>query len=105
VSKKIYNSRFKFQIVMDTFKEDDVVGVARRNGLDPNMISTWRSKLKNNGHEIFETNSDKEKIALKQKVAQLEQLIGHKEVEIKLLQNFFTFYESKSGRSSNMHAA
>jgi len=82
---------------LESIEKDDVVGVARRNNLDPNMISRWRGYFKKHGHEIFTTNSDKEKQKLEKKIAELERLIGHKEVEIKLLQNFFTHYKSESG--------
>jgi len=35
---------------------------------------------------------------LKKKIAQMEQLLGKKEIELNLIKNFADFYSSQSGR-------
>jgi transposase-like protein len=98
MKKRKHPSRFKFQVVLDSYKRDEVVEIARQNNINVNTLSKWRKQFNEHGHEIFETNLDQEKQQLRKRGAELERLIGHKEVEIKLLQNFFTHYESGNGK-------
>jgi transposase-like protein len=101
MKRKKYSSRLKFQIILESIKEDDVTGVSRRYNVSPNLVSKWRQQFRERGYEIFENGADQDKRELERRLGELERLIGHKEVEIKLLQSFFTFYESGNGKSSN----
>lgn len=97
MSKRKHTAQFKFNCVMETFKEGSVATVARKYGLNANQLSTWRKQLIDNGYEVFETTKDKEREDLKKKVSKLEQIIGKKEVELNLIKNFADFYSSQSG--------
>jgi transposase len=97
MSRKKHTPQFKFNCVMETFKEGSVSVVARKYGLNANQLSTWRKQLLDNGYEVFETTKDKEREDLKKKVGKLEQIIGKKEVELNLIKNFADFYSSQSG--------
>lgn len=83
----------KFSIVLESFQNNNVAQVARKHDINPNLISNWRKQFQTNGPEIFSSNADKEKREMKRKIDKLEQMIGKKEVEINLLQNFFDEYK------------
>ena len=90
---KSYTPSFKFKVVMESLLKGNVAEVARRYGINPNQLSSWRSQFNSNGHLIFEKGSidDVEK-KFKKKVEKLENLIGKKEVEINLLKSYLDFY-------------
>lgn len=95
---KKHTGEFKCKVALESFSKDDVAGVARKHGVHPNQLSTWRKDLKENGHLAFENGNGKLEGRLNRKVAQLEQLIGRKEVEINLLKGFVNFYAPPDGR-------
>jgi transposase-like protein len=97
MSRKKHTAQFKFNCVMETFKEESVSSVARKYGLNANQLSTWRKQFLDNGHGVFEITADKEKKDLKKQVGKLEQIIGKKEVELNLIKNFADFHSSQSG--------
>ena len=84
---KRFTPRFKFQIVLESLRGEKAVGqLARSYGTHPISIHRWKKEFMEKGPEIFSqetTIHDYEK-----KIADLERLIGHKEVEIALLKNF-----------------
>jgi len=51
------------------------------------------------GAAIFEQREGKEAAAFRKRVAQLEGLIGRKEVELSVLKNYLDFYAPPDGRS------
>lgn len=93
--RKRYTSEFKFKLVEEVLKTDNITAVARKYSVNFALLSRWKKHFLEKGMEIFETDNDKEKEELKKKVAKLEQIIGKKEVELNLLKNFSDFYESK----------
>lgn len=88
MKRKNLSGSQKFKIVLETFEKNNVAQVARKYQTNPNLISNWRKKFLKYGGEIFTKNSDQEKNKMEKKIKQLEHLIGRKEVEISLLQNF-----------------
>jgi len=95
--KQKYTAKFKFDRVIESLKEDSVAGVARQYGFGANLLSKWRGEFLSQGHLIFETKPDQDVLKLQKRVAQLEQLLGKKEIELQLIQNFSDFYSSQSG--------
>jgi len=84
---KRYTAQFKFQVVMEVLTgEKSVAQVAKERNVHPNTVNKWIVEFKARGHEIYEhkqaENEDRKTIA------QLERLLGQKEVEIALLKNF-----------------
>jgi len=47
---KKHTSEFKCKVAIESFTKDDVAGVARKHGVHPNQLSTWRKDMKDNGH-------------------------------------------------------
>ncbi len=84
---KRYSPKLKFQIVLEALKgEQSVAQIAKAYGVHPNSIHKWKQEFLENGPEVFDQEgvvADYEK-----RIADLEQLLGKKEVEIALLKNF-----------------
>lgn len=98
MKKAKYTAKFKFDRVIESIKKDSVSEVARQYGFGVNLLSKWRSDFLNRGHVFFESKPDQDVARLQKRVKQLEQIIGKKEVELSLIQNFADFYSSQSGR-------
>jgi len=95
--KKSYAPQFKFDRAMDALRNNgNIADIARKYGLNANLLYLWRDQLIERGPHIFETAPDQAANELKAKVARLEQMIGKKEVELNLLKNFSDFYSSRN---------
>lgn len=98
VKPRQYDARYKFECVVETLKRDNVVEIARRRDIRPNLLSKWRSQFMDNGPKLFETVPDKEISNLKNQINKLEQLLGKKEVELSFMQNFLGSLDSRHGK-------
>jgi transposase-like protein len=84
---KSYSPKLKFQIVLELLKSDKTAGqIAKAYGVHPNSASTWKRIFMEKGPEVFAKDSTVAEY--ERRIAELEQLIGKKEVEIALLKNF-----------------
>ena len=84
---KRYTPRFKFQVVMETLRSSKAIGqIAKAYGVHPITIHKWKKDFMEKGPELFGQKTTIHEY--EKKVRELEQLIGHKEVEIALLKNF-----------------
>lgn len=81
-----YSPKLKFQVVLEVLQGDKTVGqVAKSYGVHPNTVNNWQQTLLDQGAEVFAQDgivADYER-----QLAELEQLLGKKEVEIALLKN------------------
>ncbi len=84
---KSYPPKFKFQIVLELLQGEQTVGqLAKAYNVHPNSILKWKKELLEKGPEVF--TRDNSAAEYEARIAQLEQLLGKKEVEIALLKNF-----------------
>lgn len=84
---KRYSSDFKFEVVMQALtSETGEAEVARRHGVHPVTLSNWKAHFLEHGGEVFDRK--KKDGQHKKKIAQLEQMLGRKEVELALANNF-----------------
>jgi transposase-like protein len=84
---KRYSARFKFQVVMEVLTSDKSPGqVAKVYGIHPNTVNAWRRMFLEKGAEVFAQDSIVAEY--ERRIADLERLLGQKEVEIALLKNF-----------------
>jgi transposase len=84
---KRYSARFKFQVVMEVLTGDKSPGqVAKAYGVHPNTVNAWKRIFLENGPEIFA--QDSVVAEYERRIAEMERLLGKKEVEIALLKNF-----------------
>jgi transposase-like protein len=84
---KSYPAKLKFQIVLELLEGEQSIGqLARSYDVHPNSIAKWKREVLERGPELFA--QDNAVAQYEQRIAQLEQLLGKKEVEIALLKNF-----------------
>lgn len=84
---KRYPPRVKFQVVLEVLGGEKTPGqVARAYGVHPNSVSAWKRAFLEKGPEVFA--QDGTIAQYERRIAELERLIGKKEVEIALLKNF-----------------
>jgi len=84
---KRYSAKFKFQVVTELLTGDKTPGqVAKVYGVHPNTVNVWKKAFFEKGPEIF--SQDSIIAEYERRIAELERLIGRKEVEIALLKNF-----------------
>ena len=82
-----YSPKLKFQVVLELLEgEKSTAQVARAYGIHPNTCSAWRRTLLEKGPEVFA--KDGTVAEYERRIAELERLLGKKEVEIALLKNF-----------------
>ena len=87
--RKDYTAKFKFQLVVETLQQQGSDSeIARAYGVHPVTLSKWKARFFDQGPEIF-SGRDQAK-QYEQRIAQLERLLGQKEIEIALLKNFLT---------------
>ena len=91
-----YTPQFKLDRALEVIHTNNASEIARKYGLNPNLLYAWRDQLLERGVKVFETGPDQTVGELKAKVGRLEQLIGKKEVELNLLKNFSDFYSSRN---------
>ncbi len=94
--KNRYTAQFKLDRALEAVRTNNIAEIARKYGLNPNLLYLWRDQLIERGASIFETTPDQTIEELKSKVNRLEQMIGKKEVELSLLKNFSDFYASQN---------
>lgn len=86
-TRKRHSGQTKLKAVLELLQgKRTVAQIARAYRVHPNSITGWKQTLLERGGEIFDSGSgaaDTEK-----RVAELERLLGKKEVEIALLKNF-----------------
>jgi len=86
-TKRQLSPKLKFQVVLEALKGDRTPGqIAKAYGVHANSVGIWKHWFLQRGPSLFERGEvarDGEK-----HVAELEQLLGKKEVEIALLKNF-----------------
>jgi transposase len=84
---KRYSPQLKFQIVLELLRGEKTPGqVAKAYGVHPNSASAWKRAFLEKGAEIFA--QDGTVAEYERRIAELERLLGKKEVEIALLKNF-----------------
>jgi len=85
--RKRYSGKFKFHVVLELLeKKRSPAQIAKAYGIHPNTVINWRKHLEEHGPEVFE--SCRQTSEYENRLADLEQLLGKKEVEIALLKNF-----------------
>jgi len=85
-SRRRFPPKLKFKVVMEALTGDRTPAqIAKAYGVHPNSVALWKRMFLERGSEIFELGERSES---ERRIAELEQLLGKKEVEIALLKNF-----------------
>lgn len=86
-STRQYSAKLKFQVVLEALKGEKTPGqIAKAYRVHPNSVGIWRRWFLERGPSLFERAESVGECD--RRVAQLEQLLGKKEIEIALLKNF-----------------
>jgi len=81
-----YSAKLKFQVVLEALLGEKTPGqIAKVYGVHANSIGLWKKTLLERGPELFAPPGVQDG---ERRIAELEQLLGQKEVEIALLKNF-----------------
>lgn len=85
-TRRQYSPEFKFQVTLEVLQSDkSLAEIARAYDVHPVTVSSWKRRFEEHGAEVF---GGKEEVKLyEQKLADLERMLGKKEVEIALLKN------------------
>jgi transposase len=87
MAKKQISPKLKFQVVLEVLSGEKSPGqVAKQYGIHPNSIGVWKKQFLERGSEVFAQDDTVQQY--ERRLAELEQLLGKKEVEIALLKNF-----------------
>jgi transposase len=82
--KESYTPKFKFQLVLEVLQGDrSEVEVGRIYGVHHTTISKWKRQFIEHWAEVF--SGDEEVKRYEKRVAELERLLGQKEIELALL--------------------
>jgi transposase-like protein len=82
-----YSPKLKFQVVLEVLSgEKSVAQIAKTYGVHPNSVNKWQRDFLDKGPEVFA--QDGVVAEYEQRIADLERLLGKKEIEIALLKNF-----------------
>ena len=82
-----YSAKLKFQVVKELLSgEKSAAQVAKAYGIHPNTARNWKNTFLEKGPDIFA--EDSVVAQYERRIAELEQLVGKKEVEIALLKGF-----------------
>ena len=87
MARKRYSSKLKFQVVLEALTGEKTPGqIAKQYGIHPNSVGLWKKQFLERGAELFAQDDSVQEY--ERRLADLEQLLGKKEVEIALLKNF-----------------
>jgi transposase len=87
MARKQYSAKFKFRVVLETLSGEKTPGqIAKQYSVHPNSVVLWKKQFLEKGPELFVQDNTVQQY--ERRVAELEQLLGKKEVEIALLKNF-----------------
>lgn len=85
--KRRHSGQTKLKAVLELLKgERTVAQIARAYRVHPNSITGWKQTLLERGAEVFDSTTAAPET--EKRIAELERLLGKKEVEIALLKNF-----------------
>ncbi len=87
MARRLYSPKLKFQVVLEALTGEKTPGqIARQYGVHPNSVGLWKRLFLERGPELFARDNTVQEY--ERRIAEMEQLLGKKEVEIALLKNF-----------------
>jgi transposase-like protein len=86
-TRRRFSPKLKFQVVLESLTGDRSPGqIAKTYGVHPNSVGLWKKVFLERGPELFDRDGTASQY--ERRIAELERLVGQKEVEIALLKNF-----------------
>ncbi|MGH2621718.1 MAG: transposase [Anaerolineales bacterium] len=86
-TRRQISPRLKFQVVLETLRGEKTLGqIAKAYDVHPVAVGLWKKQFLERGAELFQASGTNDQA--ERRIAELEQLLGKKEVELALLKNF-----------------
>jgi len=86
-TRRQISPRLKFQVVLETLRGEKTIGqIAKAYDVHPVAVGLWKKQFLERGAELFDAGGRKDHA--ERRIAELEQLLGKKEVELAPLKNF-----------------
>lgn len=87
IARKRYSPKLEFRVVLEAPTGRKSPGqIARQYGVHPNSVALWKETFLERGSELFAKDNTVQEYG--RRIAELQQLLGKKEVAIALLGNF-----------------
>jgi len=96
--KKKYDQEFKFTVVELSLLRGKVKEVAEEYGIDPQMLSSWRSQYKHHREIAFPGNGKKKQTVAEKEISRLPKELADARMELTLIKAISIF--SSSGRKN-----
>ena len=95
-TKRTLKPEFKFQIVLETLKEDrNQTEIARQYDIHPKLITNWKRQFLSEGPKIFKEKKGERK---DKRIEKLEKIIGRQTIEIQFLKKVLGHLDQVIGR-------
>ena len=97
--KKKYDQEFKFTVVELSLLRGKVKEVAEEYGIDPQMLSSWRSQYKHHREIAFPGNGKKKQTVAEKEISRLPKELADARMERDILIKAISIFSS-SGRKN-----
>jgi transposase-like protein len=97
-TRRTFTSEFKAKVVLQLISgEKSLAEICRSNKLNQQMVSRWKTEFLQNAPSVFEHK--KGYSAEQQRIAELEQVLGRKTMELEIAKKAFDILEQTDTRN------
>ena len=97
-TRRTFSSEFKAKVVLQLISgQKSLSEICRKHRLNQQMVSRWKTEFLQNAPSVFE--SKKGYSAEQQRIAELEQVLGRKTMELEIAKKAFNILEQTDTRN------
>jgi len=97
--RKRYDKEFKLKVVELSFARGKVKEVAEEYGIDPQMLSSWRSQLKYHKEIAFPGNEKKMQTEAEKELSRLQKELADVRMERDILKKAISIFSSSDRKN------
>lgn len=97
--RKKYDKEFKFTVVELSLLRGKVKEVAEEYGIDPQMLSSWRSQYKNHKEIAFPGNGKKMQTEAEKEISRLQKELADARMERDILKKTISIFSSSDRKN------
>ncbi len=97
--RKKYDKEFKFTVVELSLLRGKVKEVAEEYGIDPQMLSWWRSQYKNHKEIAFPGNGKKMQTEAEKEISRLQKELADARMERDILKKAISIFSSSDRKN------
>ncbi|MDA0794715.1 MAG: transposase [Bacteroidetes bacterium] len=97
--RKKYDKEFKFTVVELSLLRGKVKEVAEEYGIDPQMLSSWRSQYKNHKEIAFPGNGKKMQTEAEKEISRLQKELADARMERDILKKAISIFSSSDRKN------